>query len=305
MTYKRLLRRIRQDRFVASLAWPAASFLHAASSIVGRFAEKVRRNGGTVTYAGIALCFPPHVGIEFLSSIHWRGMDGYEPDVWRVLRELIPASGSFIDVGAHIGFFSVLARRVNPDVSLIAFEPEPHALEQAKKFLTANGIGIEDLHQVALSNRDGEATLFLPLDLPTMGSIDGPPPGLESTEMRVPSLCLDTFLSNKPIKGPVTIKIDVEEHERAVLDGARKTVAQHRPVIVCELLPRPHNAETLRLIRELDYAVFAITKKGCFRVNPDDFALDRTFWDFILIPAERISPEQCFVPFEHLGKYSA
>ena len=287
------------------MAWPGATAVHTTSAVLSRFAEKVRRNGGTVTYAGIVLCFPPYVGIEFLSDIHWRGIEGYEPDVWRVLRELIPSSGSFIDVGAHIGFFSVLAHRVNPALYVLSFEPEPHALNQAKKFLAANGVSIDGLHQIALSNKDGEATLFLPLDYPTMGSIDGPPRGLQSSEIRVSCQRLDTFLSHRPISGPVTMKIDVEDHELAVLEGARETIARHRPVIVCELLPRPHNAETIRLLHEMEYAIFAISKDGCFRMGPNDFVQARTFRDFVMIPAERIGSEQCFVPFERLGMFNA
>lgn len=305
MTYKRFVRRIRQNRVVAAMAWPGATALHATSSVMSKFTEKVRRNGGTVTYAGIALCFPPDVGIQFLSDIHWRGIDGYEPDVWRVLRELLPSSGSFIDVGAHIGFFSVLAHRMNPALSVFSFEPEPHALDEAKKFLAANGVSIQGLHQVALSNKDGEATLFLPLDYPTMGSIEGPPPGLQSEEIRVSCQRLDTFLSHRPISDPVTIKIDVEDHEFTVLEGARETISRHRPVIVCELLPRPHNAETIRLLQEMEYAIFAISKNGCFRMGPDDFVQARVFREFVMIPAERIGPEQCFVPFERLGMFNA
>ena len=89
-------------------------------------------------YDGIALHFPPNVGIEFSSNIHWSGMDGFEPNVWRVLRELIPHSQCFIDVGAHIGFYAVLAQKLKPAINLFAFEPVPDAFVEAKKFFAAN-----------------------------------------------------------------------------------------------------------------------------------------------------------------------
>ena len=132
-------------------------------------AEKVRRNGGTVTYDGIALRFPPNVGVDFLSSIHWNGTDGYEPDVWRVLRQLIFGSQTFIDVGAHIGFYGVLSRLINPKLSIFAFEPVPELFSEARQFYNANGFATEGLNRLALSNEDGEGALIPSDRLPDDG----------------------------------------------------------------------------------------------------------------------------------------
>jgi FkbM family methyltransferase len=300
LPYGRLFRRIRQNRIVAAVAWRAATPLHAIASRFTRAAQKVRRNGGSVAYDGIRLRFPPNVGVDFLSGIHWRGTDGYEPNVWRVLRQLIPGSRTFIDVGAHIGFYAVLAQLINPELMLFGFEPVPELFLAAKKFFAANGLASEGLHQIALSDRDGQATLFLPLDYATMGSLAVRPNHLQCREIRVDRERMDTFFADRPLKGPVTIKIDVEDHEHAVLDGARKVIAAYRPYIVCELLPRPHNAETIELIHDLDYAAFAITPDGCFRMSAGDFVKPRPTRDFLLIPNERVAPDQNFVPFEAL-----
>jgi FkbM family methyltransferase len=299
--FGRLLRRVRRNRFFAAVAWRVVTPLHTASLRTRFLAEKVRRNGGTVTYDGIALRFPPNVGVDFLSSIHWNGTDGYEPDVWRALRQLISSSRTFIDVGTHIGFYAVLAHKINPKLSIFAFEPVPELFSEAQQFFNANGVATEGLHRLALSSEDGEGTLFLPIDYATMGSLAGPPLGLQSREIHVTRERLDTFLARRPIIAPVTIKIDVEDHEVEVLSGARETIAKYRPSIVCELLPRADNAKTVKLIDEMGYAAFAITKRGCFRMRPDDFAKPRQFRDFVLMPNESVESTRCFLPFEALG----
>jgi FkbM family methyltransferase len=241
------------------------------------------------------------VGVDFISSIHWRGREGFEPDVWRTLRHLLRQSRTFIDIGSHIGFYTVLAHRVQPELVLLAFEPVPELFAAAGEFLTMNGVPIRALHQVALGDRDGEATLFLPIDYMTTGSLEGPFPGRECREIPVMVKRLDSFLE-MPLPAPVTIKLDVEDFEYAVLKGAKQTIAKYRPYIVCELLPREHhNAVTINIIFELDYAPFAITRDGCFRMSREDFTRERPFRDFVLIPSERVAPNQMFVPFDELG----
>ena len=303
--YRPLLRRIRRNRFVSALAWRVATPLHAIASWMSRLlAQKVKRNGGAVTYDGITLRFPPNVGVDFLSSIHWRGIEGFEPDVWRVLRELIPHSHCFVDAGAHIGFYAVLAKRLNPAIELFAFEPVPQAFAEAKQFLAANGIPAGGLFQVALSDQDGDATLYLPasVGVSTCGSLASPRSNLQHAEIRVSCRRIDSFFSALSINAPITIKIDVEDHEHAVLNGAKRLIQSFRPIIVCELLFRAHyNSKTIGLIDELDYAAFAITREGCFRMNAIDFSYARSFRDFLLVPTERFGSDQCFLSFDRLG----
>ena len=52
-------------------------------------------------------------------------------------------------------------------------------------------------------------------------------------------MTVDTFLAERELKMPLVIKIDVEDHEAAVLRGAAKTITCYQPMIVCEILPRP------------------------------------------------------------------
>lgn len=103
----------------------------------------------------------------------------------------------------------------------------------------------------------------------------------------------------------VTIKIDVEDHEAAVLRGAATTIRKFKPLIVCEILPRPvragiphseqhGNAETVAVLGAMNYAAFAITPFGYFRFMPDDFVTARRFTDFLLLPSEYVDEARAY-----------
>jgi FkbM family methyltransferase len=278
----------------ASLYAVSRPIFWASEALKQTISRKVRRNGGSVRYDGIPLQFPIGVGHDYLSNISWLGINGFEPSTWRTMRRYIEAAGTFIDIGANIGFYSVLAKKVNPSVDVFAFEPSPRIYEQCLAFHGANGIRATGLCQVALGDREGTAVLFEPQDDHDFGNSSANTLVADSWQARKPHrermvdvTRLDTFTRDKTLKIPVIIKIDVEDFEATVLRGAAQTIAKYRPTIICEILHRPHaNRETMTVIDELGYASYAITDAGCFRIDANDFVTPRTFTDFLLLPSE-------------------
>jgi FkbM family methyltransferase len=314
---KTLLKRLRSNTLVSAGVYAAARPLHAAGSKLQYLtARYTRRNGGTARYDGVDLHFPNNVGIGFLSAITWHGTHGFEPHTWATLRRLIEASGTFIDIGANIGFYSVLAKRIAPQVEVISFEPAPDVFAQSRAFHAANGV-TANLHPLALSDRDGSATLFQPIEEESSASTlaaDSWQARKSHNAFTVKMAKLDSFLADRTLRGLVTIKIDVEDHEAAVLRGAAETIGKYRPWIVCEILPRPvrqdnrlgteripraeqhENADTLAAVSALGYAAFAITEAGYFRMTAADFRADRPLCDFLLLPAAEVESDRHYFP---------
>jgi FkbM family methyltransferase len=307
---KKFLRQVRSIPSVSvilySLGRPAFSL---AKALQAQIAQRVRRNGGTCLYDGIRLRFPRDVGIGFLSEISWHGVQGFEPHTWYTLRRLIQRSGTFIDIGANICFYSVLAKRIAPQIDVLSFEPVPALCEQSRKFHASNGVPA-NIYQIAISDTDGRATLYQPDEIETAETAASTLAAASwqarkaHREIIVETAKLDTFLSDRPLHSPVTIKIDVEDHEAAVLRGAADTIRKFRPFVVCEILARPvraagsigseaipdseqhGNAATVTMLGAMNYAVFAITSVGYFRFLAGDFATERRFTDFLLLPNE-------------------
>ncbi len=88
-----------------------------------------------------------------------RGLSQY---TWRVLRSFLPTAAHFIDVGSNIGLYAVLAKLLNPTIVVDGFEPVPAILEKNRAFHRANGLDDSRVRAIALSDHDGEGTLFLP-----------------------------------------------------------------------------------------------------------------------------------------------
>ena len=97
-----------------------------------------------------------------------------------------------------------------------------------------------------------------------------------------------------------------------MLRGGKKFLTARRPWIVCEILPceeydaatktlRNNNAPTLAVLDELNYAAFAVTADGFFRMNTGDFTRPRGMKDFLLVPRERISGDTSYLSPENVG----
>lgn len=309
MNLKKIANQVRynpQFSFVASrLAFP----IQRASALIDQqLRRKIWLNGGTVSYDGFPIHFPRNVGFNYISGIYWQGLDGYEPEMWRVMRHYLKTARHFLDVGSNIGFYAVLAKKINPALTVDAFEPVPALYEKNILFQKANGITAPRLWQMAVSDTNGEATLALPIE--AAGTEDEATGTLRADawqfrwgnrqEFVVKTITLDTFLQDKNLT-PLFLKIDVEDFEAAVLRGGRATFLQRRPTAVCEILTREHgNAETIAALHEYNYAVFGISRDGVFRMADADFETERPFTNFLLLPNEQVGPSTNFLSWEKM-----
>jgi len=175
------------------------------------------------------------------------GWRSYETPMPLVLSRLITARPSaFLDVGANTGFYALLAGRAGARV-VRAFEPVPAIaailaanVELTFPDATANAAA---LYRLALSDRHGEAELFLPDQghglIETSASLNQEFRAVHSGSVWVSQTTLDFHLAQHPIASELVLvlKLDVESFEPQVLAGAELTVAERRPAIVVEILP--------------------------------------------------------------------
>jgi FkbM family methyltransferase len=160
----------------------------------------------------------------------------YEPDVTGLFERYARPGWTVLDVGANAGYYSLLAADLGGPTSQIhAFEPNPELLALLR--LSASGHPIA-VHDLAVSNHHNGATLYK--------SGYEANSGLASllhtdraflTPTRVPTVTLDEFCETEGVT-PDLLKIDVEGHEMAVLDGASALLERRIPAaIVVELAP--------------------------------------------------------------------
>jgi FkbM family methyltransferase len=149
----------------------------------------------------------------------------------RVLDEL-PEGGTFVDVGANVGFWSIpAAYRIGSAGRVLAFEPNPWAAALLRRNIAANpsaSLASIEVFETALGREPGSAELFS--DDMQAGSSratlhSGAVPTETPVHITVPVAKLDAL-----IEGPVDVlKIDVEGHEAGVLAGAHELFAVSPP----------------------------------------------------------------------------
>lgn len=150
------------------------------------------------------------------------------------LRYLRPGD-AFVDVGANIGFYSLLASSVNGRAPVVAFEPHPLGAERLRENAAINGFDNVRVVQAAAGEAAGSAALTA--DLADQNRIQTQP-ALGGASVAVSVVTLDATLADAAIDpaAVAVVKVDTEGFELNVLAGASGLLdAQPGPVWIVEL----------------------------------------------------------------------
>lgn len=183
--------------------------------------------------------FKIHVDPTDYAVGHTIARDGtYEPDVTLAVRGLLHEGATFVDAGANIGWFTMLAASlVGPSGMVVGIEPNPANTELARKSVADNGFGNVELATVALSDRAGAVALETDGSNGRVVLVDGPPAGPVVASYVVASCTLDSLLAGYGVSRVDVMKMDVEGAEPLVLAGAAGILGRDRPVLVSEFYP--------------------------------------------------------------------
>jgi FkbM family methyltransferase len=163
----------------------------------------------------------------------------YEVRELRNFQNVIPKFGTFIDVGANVGIYSVLALSTNPAIKVLAFEPVEFTANVFYRNIERNFRGKRTdvtLVRSAVSDSVGEvpwvSTKFYGTNhLGSPNLVDR-----NQSRDRVQTTMLDFFLKDEfEIKGPVFVKVDVEGFEPDVIVGASELIYSKRPTLQLEI----------------------------------------------------------------------
>jgi FkbM family methyltransferase len=286
------LKSARENYYVSAILATIAKPIRFACFQIGTEIErKVKKNGVAISLPnGRLLRIDRDAGVGLASLLFWNGLDGYEVDTSETLRFFFERTVTFVDVGANYGLYSILGALWNPDLRVVAFEPVPQIYRALRRNVALNGLEKQvSAHQLALANRSGTATFYLPSsesrDSEATGTLvaDSWQSRQDSPTIAVETVRFDDFERTHPMKVDL-VKIDVEDFEAGVLAGMERTIRRDRPFIVCEILPREHyNERTREVVESLGYSPYWITPFGYIRASRFDFAR-RFSQDFLLSP---------------------
>jgi FkbM family methyltransferase len=159
----------------------------------------------------------------------------YEPNVTAVFRERLRAGMHVLDVGANIGYYTMLsASLVKASGSVTAIEPNPESTKLLEASRRANSFNNVVVHQVAAGREPGLLVLHGSYsDAMTTAAPDDAATLIRSTT--VPCFRVDDLIPND--KRIDFVKIDVQGAEYNVILGASELIRRCRPTIVSEFSP--------------------------------------------------------------------
>ena len=182
------------------------------------------------------------------SAERWLMFSGnYQPALTYVLKQHTRQNGYCLDVGANLGFYTLLfAKWTGSAGHVVAFEANPAMLERTQYNVSLNQFPHVDTVNAAVHNEAGQIEFYIAKD-PGKSSIQ---PIKDATEKIVaPAITIDSYVQQKNFPRLDALKIDVEGNDCNVLIGAREALARFRPFIAFEYRTRHSQRSHRRHLR--------------------------------------------------------
>ena len=190
----------------------------------------------------------------------------WERKTWLGLAEHIPKNGVFVDVGAHIGYYSLKAASlVGPGGRVLAVEPNPETVRRLRANIRESGASEVVVEPVACSDSDGMLEFFAANEenagASSLSKANAAQAGPVAHSYRVRARRLDDIVRESGVSRVDVMKIDVEGAELLVLKGAGDTLDRFHPVVAVELIEEQlkrmgtSSADVIAFFRTHGYAV--------------------------------------------------
>jgi FkbM family methyltransferase len=166
----------------------------------------------------------PLRGQKWIAGSHLHGcwLGSYEWETQKRIAAEVRSGEVFFDVGANVGFYSLLAALRVGAGRVYAFEPLPANLVFLRRHLALNRIRNVEVLEMAISDQSGPMS-FASEATRAMGQLQA------GGDLTVATSTLDTLLAEERILPPHGIKMDIEGGEFRALQGAAKCFREHRP----------------------------------------------------------------------------
>jgi FkbM family methyltransferase len=173
-------------------------------------------------------------------------MDLVEPAQLKMASRLTSLDGICLDIGANVGFYTLLFARYAKHV--FAFEPLPRNVSYLWRTIQINKLGNVTVVPWAVS----DSTTLLKFQ---EGEDVGTGRLYRTGKQPVVTVTCDDFVNNYGVV-PSLLKIDVEGAEMHVLRGARDLLAKHKPAILLSIHSNELRVGCLELLAAANYERF-------------------------------------------------
>ena len=235
--------------------------------------------------------------------LFWEG--GYEQfEYTSIFIRVIKKINTFFDIGANIGYYSLLGTLENPGIKIVGFEPAEGPFHYFKENIDINNFSNIKAEQLALSNIDGMIEFYeihnvkykyLKYNLAGESNAGTKTKGRKYHVNHVKSMTLDEYIRKNNITEIDLIKIDTEGTEHQILEKSRIVLEQLRPIIICETLFNTIEAELEEIFSKYHYQFFVPVLHGLEKretiIRKEDDGIRNCFF----VPSEKMEFIQEFI----------
>jgi FkbM family methyltransferase len=211
----------------------------------------------------------------------------YEPELSKVCLSYLNPDRDAMDIGANVGFYTVLLAKTLKDRKVLSVEPAPNAVARLKKNIELNGVQNKVIYfDGVVSDHLGEAEIKVVIgreEFSSMGEMIHPSVAESKYEkIKVSATTVDELVKENNLD-PGFIKIDVEGMEHKVLNGMHEVLKNKRPVVMTELtdpLLKKNGSSSKEVIRFFESYGYEVTDPLSDELHPGE----REFGDILCVP---------------------
>ena len=206
--------------------------------------------------------------------LYWEGYQNFE--YTDIFIKLIKKINVFYDIGANIGYYSLLAEIENKNIKVIGFEPANGPQFYFRENIKINKFKNIRVESLALSDKEGEITFYeirnkkytyLEHNLAGEGNSGSKKIGRNFVPISVKTTTLDKYVENEKEVNIDLIKMDTEGTEHFILENSDNVLKLMKPIIICETLFNTIELELEKLMRSYGYEFYNHTEMGLKKVN--------------------------------------
>ena len=209
-----------------------------------------------------------HHGFEIENEVFWKGLKGgWEKVSMLTWIELCKKSHVIFDIGSNTGIYTMVAKSMNPESEVHAFEPVSRVCEKLKSNCDLNNFEVS-ITQKAVSDFNGTATIYDPMGenvLSVTVNKNLNVPDINVVPVEINTIQLSTYIENNNIQKIDLMKIDVETHEHEVLKGMGPYLKKFRPTLLIEILEDDVGANVESILNDMGYLYFNIDENHGIR----------------------------------------
>lgn len=214
-----------------------------------------------------------------------------------ILLELVRNSKVFFDIGANIGYYTMISKKSNPELDIYSFEPSNGPFYFLEKNIELNQfLGIK-ASKLAVGDQNCIIDFYEDINpkykyqkyhVSGTGNTSNTWSSEKMNKYSIDCIKIDDFIFKEKIKTIDLMKIDTEGTEDKVLLGAMSSIIKFQPIIICEVLPNKIEAEIFKIIKGIDYLIFQHIEDQNKLILVDEFNLSLNR-NFLFVPKTKIS----------------